>query len=234
MNKSFLEIIKISNEEGLFPRFSSNGKLLTPPLIDKLSKYKFLAAIDFSSERDVFDQIRGKKGDYDIVLQNLLYLVEKARIDSGVNVEIVDITHFLSKNNINRSLKKMRQLFSPNLPQNIRFLSRKFHNFCGHLEKDKKSDNYKLCPYPWTFFTVTWDGNAVACCRDTKAQTILGNIFEQSVFDIWRGEKYKLFRQKLIQKRPQDIAACASCDLPWSAGDNRWNIKYISSSLLRR
>ena len=234
MNKSFLEFIKIANKEGLFPRFSSNGKLLVPQIIDKLSKYKFLAAIDFSSERDVFDQIRGKKGDYDIVLQNLLYLVEKARIYSGIKVEVVDITHFLRKINIKRSLKKMRQLFSPSLPPNIKFLSREFHNFCGHLDNDRKSDTYKLCPYPWTFFAVTWDGNVVACCRDTRAKTILGNIFEQSVFEIWRGEKYKLFRQKLIQKRPQDIAACASCDLPWSAGDNRWKIKYISSSILRR
>jgi radical SAM protein with 4Fe4S-binding SPASM domain len=234
MNKSFLELIKIANKEGLFPRFSSNGKLLVPQLIDKLSKYKFLAAIDFSSERDVFDQIRGKKGDYDIVLQNLLYLIEKAKINPKIKVEIVDTTHFLTNYNVKTSLVKMRRLFSPNLPSNIKIMSREFHNFCGHLEKDKKSGNYKLCPYPWTFFTVTWDGDVVACCRDTRAKTILGNIFEQSVFEIWRGEKYKLFRQKLIQKRPQDIVACASCDLPWSAGDNRWNIRYISSSLLRR
>jgi sulfatase maturation enzyme AslB (radical SAM superfamily) len=148
MNNFFFDFIQITNNEGLYPRFSSNGKLLVPSLIDKLSQYKFLASIDFSSEKKIFEQIRGNKGDYDIILQNLLYLVEKAKIYPWVSVEIVDITNFFGDKNIEKSFKKMRQLFPPKLPPNINFLIRKFHNFCGHLGRNKKKDTYKLCPYP--------------------------------------------------------------------------------------
>ena len=121
MNRSFPELIKIANEEGFTPRFSSNGKLLTPKIIDELSKYKFLASIDFSSEARVFDDVRGNKGDFDKVLENLRYLVDKATNNKSIQLEIVDITHFSGEFNATDSLLKMKKLFPNNLPDNIKF-----------------------------------------------------------------------------------------------------------------
>jgi radical SAM protein with 4Fe4S-binding SPASM domain len=194
-----------------------------------------LAEIDFSSEQEVFDKVRGKKGDFDIVLYNLNHLVNEAINHENIFLEIGDITHFNDKYDKTSSLKKMRGLFPPNLPKNIKFWSRQFHNFCGHLQnKNKKLSSYVLCPYPWTQFSVTWNGNVVACCRDTQGKTILGNVFEQSIQDIWRGDKYIKMRKALIQKRVKDIAACEKCDMPYSAFSERWKIKYMLSSLLHR
>ena len=239
MNKYFPEFIKISNEEGLFPRFSSNGRLLTPQIVDELSCFSFLVAIDFSSEPEVFNSIRGKTGDFNIVLDNLRYLVDKACKDTLVKVELVDITHFSGAFDKAVSLEKMRNLFPPDLPSNIKFWSRQFHNFGGHLKSDNnnrsnKFHNYKLCPYPWTSFNVTWDGNVVACCRDTEGKTTLGNVFEHSIKDIWNGQKYVEMRKSLIEERVKDVAACEKCDMPYSALSDRWKIKYVLSSLLRR
>jgi radical SAM protein with 4Fe4S-binding SPASM domain len=237
MNKSFPEFIKIANQEGMFPRFSSNAKLLTPKISDELSCFNFLAAVDFSSESEVFDSIRGKDGDFKIVLDNLRYLVNTAVKHPDIKIEIVDITHFSGVFDRASSLKKMRNLFPSNLPSNIIFWSRQFHNFGGHLQnemRDSKLHIYKLCPYPWTQFNVTWDGNVVACCRDTEGKTILGNVFEQSILDIWRGEKYIEMRKSLIEKRVKDVAACEKCDMPYSASNKRWKPKYILSSLFRK
>lgn len=234
MNKSFVEFIRISNEEGLFPRFSSNGGLLTPVVVDELSRFSFLAAVDFSSEPDLFDSIRGRSGDFHVVLDNLKYLVDKASSNPRIKVEIVDITHFSKAFDKESSIKKMRNLFPPGLPSTIKFWSREFHNFGGHLTMEHEMRDYKLCPYPWTSLNVTWDGNVVACCRDTVGRTVLGNIFEQSIMDIWNGEKYVEMRKALIERRVKDIAACENCDMPYSASSQRWRIEYILSSLLRR
>lgn len=235
MNKDFPEFIKISNEEGLFPRFSSNGRLFSKKIIKKISSYNYLAAIDFSSEQEVFDKVRGKNGDFEIVLDNLQQLVSEATNNENHKLEIVDITHFNKEYNEISSLKKMRGLFPSNLPKNIKLWSRQFHNFGGHLQNEnEKLNNYKLCPYPWTSFSATWDGNVVACCRDTEGKTILGNVFDQSIEDIWRGNKYIKMREALIQKRVKDVAACEKCDMPYSASNERWKIRYVLSSLLRR
>ena len=111
MNKSFPEFIKISNDEGLFPRFSSNGKLLTQKIVNELSGFNFLVAVDFSSEPEVFDDIRGRVGDYKIVFDNLRYLVDKASHNPRIKVEIADITHFSAAFDKANSLKNIRNLF---------------------------------------------------------------------------------------------------------------------------
>ena len=235
MNKNFPDFIRLANDEGLFPRFSSNGRLFSQKIIDELSGLKFLAAVDFSSEEKVFDTTRGNSGDYKIVLNNLKNLVDKATKNPGIKLEIVDTTHFDKNYAPTDSLRKMVELFPSNLPPNIKFWSRQFHNFGGHIQNEQGAKTrYKLCPYPWTSFSVTWDGNVVACCRDTEGKTILGNVFEQSIKEIWRGERYVEMRKALIEKRVQDVTACEKCDMPYSASNERWKIKYILSSLLRR
>jgi radical SAM protein with 4Fe4S-binding SPASM domain len=233
LNKALPEFIRLINAEGLFPRFSSNAKNLTPGLVDKLaaSGY-FLASIDFASEAKYFDNVRGRSGDFEIVLENLRYLVEAARKIPKIKLEIVNISHF-SGADTEKTLRDMKSLFPDNLPSNIAFWSRTFHNFCGHMETNTKK-SYHLCPYPWTMFTVTWNGDVVACCRDTRARTVLGNVFSQTISDIWHAKEYQNFRLKLIEKKVSDIAACKDCDLPWRHDTSRWKIRYVLSSLLRR
>ncbi|MCD6364962.1 MAG: radical SAM protein [Planctomycetes bacterium] len=234
LNKHFPEFIILANEAGMKPRFSSNGKLLTPQLADRLAECgRFLVAIDFASDADVFDTIRGRPGDFDIVLGHLTHLIDIAARNRQIDVEIMDTTHFDGRDQA-ASLEKMRGLFRSDLPANVVIGSRTFHNFGGHLAASSRSDKYKLCPYPWTSFSATWQGDVVACCRDTLAKTILGNVFNKSIREIWWGGEYLAMRKHLVERQPQKIAACAKCDLPWSGSTSRWKLRYIASSLLRR
>lgn len=233
LNKNFPQFVHQINTAGLFPRFSSNAKNLTPVLVDKLiTAGSFLASVDFASEAKYFDNVRGREGDFETVLGNLRYMVELARKNPKIKIEIVNISHF-SGADPEKSLIDMRNLFPDNLSDNIAFWSRNFHNFCGHLITRTRS-SYHLCPYPWTMFTVTWDGFVVACCRDTRGRTVLGNVFSRTISEIWHSEQYRNFRHKLIEKKVAEIAACRACDLPWSPDTSRWKSNYVISSLLRR
>ena len=33
-------------------------------------------------------------------------------------------------------------------------------------------------------YEATWEGDVVACCRDTSARTVLGNVFTQPVYNM--------------------------------------------------
>jgi len=131
-------------------------------------------------------------------------------------------------------LSRLRALFDGDLRSHVRFTSRQFHNFCGHLPFEKDEGRYRLCPYPWTQLAITYDGNCVACCRDTAARTMLGNVFEKSIMEIWNGEPYRQLRQNLLERKPELNQACRNCNLPNSGGEKRWHIGYMLNSLLRR
>ncbi|MEN8265183.1 MAG: radical SAM/SPASM domain-containing protein [Nitrospirota bacterium] len=233
LNKNLPEFIRLINAEGLLPRFSSNGRNLSPSLVDALAASgSFFLSVDFASEAQYFDTIRGGKGDFEIVLENLRYIANIARKKQNIKVELVNISHF-SGAEPEKTLRDLKDLFPADLPKNVTFRTRQFHNFCGHLNL-KGKEKYVLCPYPWTTFTVTWNGDVVPCCRDTNARTVLGNVYRQTVPEIWYGKRYENLRRKLIAQDIGSIAACKNCDLPWSSGTSRWKWQYMKYSLLRR
>jgi MoaA/NifB/PqqE/SkfB family radical SAM enzyme len=86
----------------------------------------------------------------------------------------------------------------------------------------KRADDarpWSLCTRPWTLMYFTAHGRALPCCiapfsmRGYDAFT-LGNATQQSLRDIWNGEKYRAFRAGLLSDAPPP--ACANCGLRWS------------------
>jgi MoaA/NifB/PqqE/SkfB family radical SAM enzyme len=86
----------------------------------------------------------------------------------------------------------------------------------------KRADDkrpWSLCTRPWTLMYFTAHGRALPCCiapfsmRGYDAFT-LGDATQQSLRDIWNGEKYRSFRAGLLSDEPP--TACANCGLRWS------------------
>ena len=235
VNPNLPRLTGLINEYGFSPRFSSNGRLLDERLTDAIIEAgPFLASIDFASDAKYFDEIRGRSGDFDRVLKNLHYLIEKARRNRAIRLEVVDTSVFSGADE-KRSLQAMNKLLAngQDLPSNVKTWSREFHNFCGHMEKKDKG-NYRLCAYPWSQFMSTWDGSVVACCRDTVGRTILGNVFEKPIMEIWNGQAYRQLRRCLANGKPEQARACSHCDMPYSGNSQRWRLRNMLQSVLRR
>jgi len=234
INRAFVRFIEMASARGFFPIFASNGTYLDPATADRLiAAGPFRASIDFAGTREVFESIRGRAGDFEIVLRNLRYLMEKSATHAGIHLDVNDISSYTGAN-AESSLKQMRALFPAELSSRIRFSSRIFHNFCGHLPQPQDRSRYHLCPYPWTQMAITHSGDCVACCRDSVGRSVLGNVFERPLMEIWNGEEYRQLRQNLIDGHPERNAACRDCDLPWSGGQRRWRLSYVIRSLLER
>lgn len=72
-----------------------------------------------------------------------------------------------------------------------------------------------LCPYPWYWAHVCWDGDVVPCCKDPHRDHVLGNAFEgQGFLKIWNGLKYRRFREDYL-KDPNIHLRCRRCDHPF-------------------
>lgn len=66
------------------------------------------------------------------------------------------------------------------------------------------------CWKMWHSCVITWDGKVVPCCFDKDAHFTLGNLNQQSFEEIWRGDKYRTFRDSLLRSR-EEIEICKNC-----------------------
>ena len=73
------------------------------------------------------------------------------------------------------------------------------------------------CWRMWSSCVFTWDGKVVPCCFDKDASHVLGSLKNQSFKDIWQTDKYREFRQSILNSRNQ-IDICKNC----SEGSKVW------------
>ncbi len=64
----------------------------------------------------------------------------------------------------------------------------------------------RICPMPFTTLIVNPDGR-VGFCRERTNNDVVGNIKEESLFDIWNGEKMRSIRREFLEGK---IKTCAS------------------------
>jgi radical SAM protein with 4Fe4S-binding SPASM domain len=87
------------------------------------------------------------------------------------------------------------------------------------LQRTEDRATWSLCRRPWTVMYFTANGRALPCCIAPFSQRgydnyTLGDATQESLREIWNGERYRAFRQALHSDRPPD--ACANCGLRWS------------------
>ena len=71
-----------------------------------------------------------------------------------------------------------------------------------------------ICREPFYGFTVQVNGDVVVCDRDFAGENVMGNIFEQSVEEIWNGPKYQAFRAAMLSDdKPSMCKNCSEGEL---------------------
>jgi len=73
-----------------------------------------------------------------------------------------------------------------------------------------KSRLQNRCARLWFNPVVTWDGKVLPCCFDKNADHVMGDLNQDSLKDIWKGEKFRKFRKALLTGR-RKIEICTNC-----------------------
>lgn len=238
VNKRFHEICAVGVRYGFNEMyFATNGMLCTPERLAQLPRadcgYTF--TIDFSADEATFERVRGTPGSWARVRANIARILADPDYDH-ITVELREISTFVESDPalIARRERALRGLFPSS--RRLRVRSKVFHNACGFLPRlrRRRRVRYRLCPYPWTSLSVASNGEVVACSRDLRHQSVLGNLFTQSLDDVWNGAPMQALRRHLIDERPDRNGACAGCDLPYDpAKFTLANIWRTSSGRLR-
>ena len=199
--------------------FSTNGFYCTPARVSQLPQdATYFLHVDFCSDKALFERHRGNARSWQRIEHNIRALASDESL-AHVAIQLTDIASYAIDDwtDLEVRFAELKRMFEGF--RRITFVTRTFHNACGHLpgvaeRKKAMSRSYNLCPYPWFSLYVASNGDVVACCRDLRHKTVLGNLISDDLPAIWNGRKYQNMRAALLAREPQRVVACASCDLP--------------------
>ena len=96
----------------------------------------------------------------------------------------------------------------------------------------QKVQNVMVCPYSFYSLIVNSDGEVTACCADWKRKLVFGNLNNDKLTDIWRGEKLRNFWIEMLKGNKNSYEMCCKCTLP--AFDCNDYIDDYADMILRR
>jgi radical SAM protein with 4Fe4S-binding SPASM domain len=239
MNRRFGELCKVALRHGFSNMyFATNGMLLTEDIVAGLPTHsgaRYTFTIDFATDQAYFEDVRGTRGSWQQISNNIARILRDPNL-TQFHIELSDISTYKLSDvaETDRKFTDLRNLI-PDPHNRLKVFQKTFHNAAGLVEKSvvtSSGKNYHLCPYPWTSLFVASNGDIVACCRDLRRQTVLGNILKESLSEIWNGAAFRELRQNLVNKKPELSAACNGCDLPYD--DAKFSMKNILRTARRR
>jgi radical SAM protein with 4Fe4S-binding SPASM domain len=65
---------------------------------------------------------------------------------------------------------------------------------------------------PWEYLFVRANGDVASCCAlfDSDKAAVMGNVFQESFTDVWRGGPFREFRRTLVSKTNPLCNVCQS------------------------
>lgn len=69
----------------------------------------------------------------------------------------------------------------------------------------------QVCPYVFYSISINSDGSVSACFLDWNRKLLIGDVLEESVKDIWKGNKLAKYQVKFLMKRRNEVPICRNC-----------------------
>ena len=217
LDKKLIERLEICKKKKIPTYFSCTPATMTVEKAKKamnagLGVLKF--SLDAMDERKI-QKIRGKRANFEDAVNKILELVEykkKKNLKTLLVPCMIDLAMEESDNQMHKDFLKFwsdKDVFAYIKSQDNRWL----------YENDKylKSRSHyasQYCEYPWLSLTVMADGNVVPCTQVSNSEIVLGNVNQNSLEEIWNGEKYKEFRKMHVTGNfPKGHKCKEKCDM---------------------
>ena len=77
--------------------------------------------------------------------------------------------------------------------------------------EQEKLGKYKKCFYPTYQFLIDWNGSVFLCPQDWQRRVSMGNMMQETLFEIWTGKIISKFRKNLVLGNRCDNP-CSKCN----------------------
>jgi len=214
LDSTIIEKIKYAKKKNLKVYFYTNASLLNKKqATDILNVRLDSITISFdSNNKRTYEKIRrGLK--FGVVKKNILRLIKlRNEQHSKLKINIVVVELEENKDEIKDFYKKWEKKVDSVNIINMR-------NWADELKKKgtKESFHYRNekrfpCALLWQKMVVDWNSDVVLCCDDYSHKVVLGNLKNQTVKEIWEGDKLKKIRECHIKGEFHKIPLCKDCN----------------------
>lgn len=189
------EYVKLLSSRGLKSYFSCNPANID---IDKTTKMfdngldyiKYsIESVDDARHREVRGDASNFTESYKKILQ-LIELKEKRSFKTTIVITMLDLNKSWQKD----EYEKLRAAFK-DLDVYLYLKSEDQQWYRKEFHGTNSVHWSELCKHPWMSMTIKSNSEVAMCMEDFNNEIILGNVENDSLFDIWNGQKYNQFRQ---------------------------------------
>ncbi len=222
MHPRFFDFLLVINNRRTV--VSTNGHFLdweSSQEIVKSGLYKLIISLD-GIDQESYSAYR-INGDFSTVLEGIVNITEaKKKFRSALKIEIQflvnrlnehqipDVEKLANRFNIKLRLKSMQVInkeqtafWMPEKTRFRRYIRKNGEYVIGSSLPDR-------CARLWFNPVITWDGKVVPCCFDKDAEHVMGDVNHETFKQIWRGERYRIFRKDILSGR-NNVIICRNC-----------------------
>tara|TARA_B100000700_G_scaffold329329_1_gene450592 strand:+ start:12555 stop:13412 length:858 start_codon:yes stop_codon:yes gene_type:complete len=123
--------------------------------------------------------------------------------------QIKKFSNLLAQAEINSSLFNIRKRwFSKEEGYGIKITNR------AGLINSENEDSFSMrsCAYPHYSLTIDWNGDVLLCVQDWYKKLKFGNLFAESIENIWFSKRMNQYRKNLTKGRECAGFPCENCD----------------------
>ncbi len=228
LHPHMIGLVEYAKRAGAKVGLITNGSKLTPNVTNKLLDAG-IDAIEVSvdaADRDTYSYVRAGL-DFDVLLGNVRCLIAKRNGQhSSTRVVASVVNQRAIEGKLDTTVAFWREIVDE-------VQVRKYLTW-GIGDPSESGDAAPYipdlptrapCPFPFERLNVDSRGKIEFCGFDIAGETDFGNVNETTIGEVWRGGKFNLWRQLLLEGRYEEIPVCRKCP-DWKY--RSWNYNYWS------
>jgi spiro-SPASM protein len=220
LHAKWAEIVGHAVAKGIRPIVMlTNGTLLTERNIDKLLELEidFLVISIDGVTPETYASVR-VGGNLEKVERNVRRLIEMrgARKSPRIALRIIRMNE--TKDQIDAFFERWQPLLREGDQINVN----EYNDWSGRVEDHSVEGLHPAvgerrtpCRMLWRNLSIHADGKVSACCHDSEDELIVGDVRNESVREIWNGDKLAELRRIHNEGRFEQLPICANCKNWW-------------------
>lgn len=225
IHREFIDYLKLATKMGIGTYFNTNATLLNRAISEELvSFYKGTIFFSVDGDKEWFEKVR-LPAKYEDVIKNIETFIEINEQNGS------PITIGISLCNLGQSVEE-RKKFYEHWINRVNYVSMgEVNDKCGSMISNPMTTldikKRPICVVPWQTLGIGHDGDVIPCSiyitRANTTDTVFGNIYNQSIKEIWHGEKFAAFRQMLSSGKVEGTH-CETCE--------RWRCQFYFDTIV--
>ena len=203
---------------------NTNGTLMNKEMAEMLldSEIDFISIDCDGFSKEVYEKIR-VGANRDVFYENVEFLMKRKKEmeAQGLKTPIIEMKAMEMEENRH----ELDQIVSYWRERGAWTTIRRLISWGGQHEgiKHEEMEERYACGHAVGVCAITWDGDVVTCAMDADGKTVYGNVYNESIAEIWKRRNEEMVSKHLEHKFDEIPEVCKHCTDWQIIGEQRFD-----------